>query len=419
MKKDFLLTFLTEFLVLASALLIYKLVAQVFGKDDFSEYALIRRTLSFILPAMLLGLGIGIPRYMAFSLKSANPESSDSFFRAGLIILLPFTLSFGVVLLLFKRFFAYLFFGNSAYAPFMAPMCLMLLGMVLSAAAYSYYRGRLRMGKANLLQMLNMAIVPVLALLLAKNLLQLFTMTGAAWTAVSAFFIITIIKNSAPPQDDLPARIKTLLAYGLQRVPGDFGLAALLALPATFTAHLSGIQKAGSVAFGISLLNMAGSVFAPIGLILLPKASQLIASKNLDVLISYVRRVLAITFGLTAAGVLVFELFAGRIIELYLGRSYSDLLVVTRIIMAGSLAYTVYVSLRSIIDAYHFKAINTLNILISLSLFVVFSLVVILRKENDLLIVIAFVLALGILGLLTLKVTRKILKNKDAFAETP
>jgi len=419
MKKNIILTLFTEFFVLASGLVVYKLVALALGKDPFYEYALVRRTVSFIQPALLLGLSIAIPRYMSFSLKSENPEKVDSFFAAGLFILLAATLAFGILLLSFKNLFAYLFFGNSVYALFILPLSLMLLGSVLHTAAYSYYRGRLLMGKANLLQFVNMALIPFGVFFLAKNSRQLFVLIGTAWTAVSAVFLIAILKNLSYERRDILPQAKKLLAYGLQRVLGDFGRAALLSLPATFTAHLSGIQKAGAVAFGISLLNMVGSVFAPIGLILLPKASQLVAAKDLDTLKYYVRRILAVTVLLTAAGILIFELFAGRILELYLGRSYSDLLAVTRIIMAGGLAYAVYVSLRSVIDAFYVKAVNTLNIFIALVLFCGLSLGVILHFKNDLLIVVGFVLAVYILGVLTLRETLKILKSMETLSSGP
>ena len=409
MKKDFLLTFATEFFVLASGLLVFKLVAQVLGKDDFLEYSLIRRTVSLIQPALLLGLGVGIPRYMSFSREPLNPGTADPFFTAGLCVLLPASLAFGILLLVLKRTFAFLFFGSSAYAPFIPPIGLMLLGLVLHAAVYSYFRGRLRMGPANLIQLINLALAPPAVLFFAKRLLSLLIWLGIVWTAVSFIFLAGILIRIRPVFRGLFRPMKTLLIYGLQRVPGDFGLAALLALPATFTAHLSGVSRAGAVAFGISVLNMAGTAFAPIGLILLPKASRMIAAENLGNLRRDVRRILAATIVLTAAGVLVFELFAGTIIGLYLGRGYADMVFVSRIIVLGSLAYTIYVSLRSIIDAYHVKAVNTLNIFIALILYGLWSAIVIVLGGNSLLIVIGFVLALFALGLLTLRETSRIL----------
>ena len=416
MRKDFLRTFITEFLVLVSGLAVFRLVAQVFGQDHFSEYALIRRTLSLLLPALLLGLSVGIPRYMSFSLKSERPETANAFFAAALAVLLPTTLAFGILFVIFKKFFAYLLFGDPAYASFILPMDLMLVGMILNAVAYSYYRGRLQMGKANLLQLLNMAVLPLPALLVAEDFRGLLTMTGVAWITCSTLFFATILKSLSWHRREIPPQAKKLLAYGLQRVPGDFGLAALLSLPAIFTTHLAGVRKGGAVAFGVSLLSMAGSAFAPIGLILLPKASQMLAERNAPLLRYYVRRIMAATVFMTGAGMLVFELFAERLITLYLGESYYDLIVATRIIVIGSLAYTVYVSLRSLIDAYYVKAINSLNIFISLFVFGLFALLAVVSLRSPVLIMIGFVLALWVLGFLTVRQTRKILKNDAVFS---
>jgi O-antigen/teichoic acid export membrane protein len=414
MKKDMVVTFLTEFCVLVSALLAYKLVAHLFGKTLFEEYALIRRTVSLIQPALLLGLGVGIPRYVSFALKSEDPRAANSYFLTGLVLVMPFTAVVAIGLILFRRFFAYLFFGDMAYAGFLPPMSLMLIGLVLHAAVYSFYRGRLQMGRANLLQALNLAVVPLAALCLARRLSGFLILMGAAWSGVAFVFLVEALKAIPLTLRGTKLRAKTLLGYGLQRVPGDFGLAALLALPATFTAHAAGIEKAGQVAFAISLLNMAGSAFAPIGLILLPKASRLIAEKREDELRRLARRILGATVALTVLGVAVFEVWARQIVELYLGRGFSDFVGVARMMMAGCLAYSVYVSMRSLIDAYHFKAVNTLNIFVALVVFCVLSFGASVAAKNPLWIVVSFVLALYVLGGLTFRVTHKIL-NKERF----
>lgn len=206
---------------------------------------------------------------------------------------------------------------------------------------------------------------------------------------------------------------KELLVYGLQRLPGDFGLAALLALPATLTAHLTGVREAGYVAFGISLLNMTGAPFAPLGLILLPKAGQVIASKDLKLLKHYIFRLLQVTLLLTMSGVILFEVFADKIINLYLGESFSATVLVARITMVGSLAYTLYVSMRSIIDAYYVKTINTINIFASLLLFLILSGLVVLFAKGYIYLVICSTFAFFSLGGLTLLEIRKLLAREN------
>lgn len=413
MKKDYIVTFLTEFFVLASGILVYKLAAVWLGKVGFSEYALSRRTLSLIQPALLMGLSIGIPRYIAYSSANTNSKKSDGYFISGISILAIVVLISTLILSLFKNGFAFLMFGSSHYFYLVRPINLMIAGSIIHAACYSYYRGRLLMVRANVLQLINLGFVPLLAFALGKTPKLVLGITGVGWLVVSFFFLVLIMKSLDWKNMSIVSQSKELITYGLQRVPGDFGMAALFALPATFTAHAAGVKTAGYVAFGTSLLSMAGSVFAPVGLVLLPKASQIIASKDLKLLKHYVSKLLKITFLLTALGVIIFELFAGQIISLYLGKSFSDIVLITRIIMIAALAYTVFVSLRSIIDAYYVKAMNTINILLSLLLFLALSGIAVLVLKGYIYLIASLVIALFLLGSLTLLETSKILKRED------
>jgi len=407
MKKDYVVTFITEFIVLISGIFVYKLAATFLGKDGFSEYALSRRTVSLIQPALLMGLGVGIPRYIAYAQTSPDHKSPDGYFIGGLSALFISALTVALILNLLKDNISFLLFGDIHYAYLIFPISLMLLGLVLHASCYSYFRGRLLMLRANFLQMINLGIVPLCAFFARDTTDGVLTIIGSAWLIVSFSFLLFIIRNLKWDKN-IKKCVKELLVYGLQRVPGDFGLAALLTLPATLTAHISGVKEAGYVAFGISLLNMAGTAFAPVGLILLPKASQIIASKDFKQLKYYASKLLKITLLLTMSGVIFFEIFADRIITLYLGESFSDILSVARIIMVAAIAYTVYVTMRSIIDAYYVKAINTINILITFSFFIILAGTALSLNAGYTYIVTSFVIAMFLLGGLTLRHIRKL-----------
>ena len=411
MKKDLLLTFFAEFFVLISGLLVYKFAANLVGKDAFSQYALCRRTISFIFPALVMGLGVGIPRYIAYASSSSEYQHPDKYFLAGISVLFTSVIFFILLLNLFREPFAFLFFGNSEYAGFILPISLMIIGLMLNTACYSYYRGKLLMGKANTLQIINSGIIPILAFLIQRDIIHILSLTGLFWIFTSTCALIMVLKDLKwDKSESLTPAIKELLSYGIQRVPGDFGMAALISLPAIITAHLAGIKEAGYVAFGITILHMTGSVFAPIGLVFLPKASQLIASKDIGKLKEYIRKLASITLLLTLAGLIIFEIFADGIIKIYLGEAFGDLVAVARIIMLGCLAYAFYVSMRSILDAYYFKAVNTLNITISLAFFLAGSLMVYILNGSYVILVSSFVACLYILGILTLLDIWKLLR---------
>jgi hypothetical protein len=106
-----------------------------------------------------------------------------------------------------------------------------------------------------------------------------------------------------------------------------------------------------------------------------------------------------------------FEIFADKIIALYLGNFPSDLVIITRLIVIASLGYTIYVAMRSIIDAYYVKAINTRNIFISLMFFLTMFIVIILMGKSYIFLVVGLVFSVFLLGILTLVEIKKLLKK--------
>jgi len=411
LKKDLVYTFITQFIVLGTGVLVYKLAADLLGKEGFSEYALSRRTVSLIIPALQMGLGMGIPRYIAYANTNPDQKNPEAYFLGGTSTLILVASGFALILNLFNSKFASLFFGSEDYFYLIFPISLVLLGLVLHDSCYSYFRGNLLMFRANFLQLINMGFVPLLAFILGRTTEQILSITGLSWLVVSLVFLFLIIRNLKWGNMNIVASTKELLGYGLQRVPGAFGLAALFTLPATFTAHMAGVVEAGYVAFGITLLNMTGAFFAPIGLILLPKASQIIARKDFKLLNHYILKMFKIVLFITVIGVIFFEVFADKIINLYLGKSFSNIVLVARIIMVGSLPYTVYVSMRSILDAYYVRAVNTANIFAALLLFLLLSGAVALSEIGYVYLVVCSTVAVFLLGVLTMLEIRKIMKQ--------
>jgi O-antigen/teichoic acid export membrane protein len=409
LKKDYIFTFVAEFLVLLSGILVYKFAATVLGKDGFSEYALSRRTVSFIQPILIMGFGVGIPRYIAFASASSNSKKADTYFIGGICVLSLVALSFTIIVNLFRDKFAFLMLGNSRYYHLIFPISLMLIGFVFHSACYSNYRGRLLMLKANFLQIINLGFVPLFAFAVSKSTRQVLFITGFCWLEISLVFLFFILKHQSWERMNILRYTKELIKFGLQRVPGDFGLAAILTLPAIFTAHLAGVREAGYVAFGISILNMAGSVFAPIGLILLPTVSKLISEKNFSTLKSQINKILKITLFFSIIGIIFFETFAVQIIRMYLGKNFINLILVSRVIIVGSLAYNIYISMRSIIDACYVRAINTINIFISLAVSLMTLGMGIIISKHYILIVICFLIGLFSLAGLTLREIKKII----------
>ena len=411
-SKNYLYTFITEFIILILSVLIYKLAALNLGTIGFSEYSLSRRTFSFLQPLVSLGIGVGISRYIAFKNESLN-NFTDTYFISGIIILLTANIFFSIIINVFSHPLAFLFFGDAKYYILMFPISLMLIGTVCHFACYSYFRGKIMSNHANILQLLNIGIIPFVIIIFCKDLRYILLFTGSLWILVSfVFFLATVMKHLKIQSDRIVICGKELFYYGIQRIPGDILITGFLSLPAFLISHTNGILIGGYVAFGMALLNMTGAFFAPLSLVLLPEASALISTNNFPKLKLKSFKILKYTLLITVTGLVFAEILMKLIIKLYLGPGYFDSIIIVRIILLASIGYTIYIALRSVLDAYYIKAMNTKNILYSFIVMVALSFSLNYFFNNYLVILISFVFSMIILGLLTTFETIKIFKDK-------
>jgi len=352
-------TFVTEFAVLGCQLLTYKLAAHFLGKTGFAEYAVARRTISILCPIVLLGLAVGLPRYIANAAGRGNEGSKARYLGAALLCVGLSTLVCVALMNAFSGGLAYLFFGSREYASLILPLSLVVAGSALHAIVYSYFRGMLEMRAANLLQFVNFGLMPLAVFLLySKSVQSLLSALGILSFAVAGAALLftpwkAVVKDNR-------GYVKELLRFGIQRVPGDFILMALFAIPATIVAHKNGIRAAGFVAFGISMLNVIGSFFSPFGLILLPKAGALLAAgknRELGRQVWLLTRITLVVSATLAAGIAI---GADTLIRLYLGPDFMEAARILRFLLLAAVPYSLYTVLRNVVDAFHELGVTTM-----------------------------------------------------------
>lgn len=366
--KEYLPTFLTEFAVMASQVAVYKMAAVYLGKEGFSEYALARRTVSLIFPIPVLGLAVGLPRYIGFSIGRSDREGSSRYYGATLCCVGGAAIICTILLNVFAGWFGYLFFGDRSYGALALPLSLMILGLCLHTAVCGYFRGHMNLNRANLLQFINLAIAPVLAFGVYQHSIRaVLGGLGLIWIGTAgAFLLLTPFQTVA--QNNW-REVRVLLRYGIQRVPGDFILMALFALPATIVAHLRGIQEAGFVAFGTTVLSMIGAMFMPAGLVLLPKATFMFAEGSRKELLAHLRPLIGATVVVSLAVMLVIWIWIPDLLRLYLGLGYEQMVSIVRVLAFGALPYSLYLLLRIVVDAYHEYGVTGLILLSGLLIF--------------------------------------------------
>lgn len=402
MKRDYIFTFITQFVILLSGVLLFRLSVDYFGEKGFSEYALSKRTASFLIPVLSMGFGVGIPRFIAYAHASREETNPDAPFIIALLINTIVLILFCIIFNVFAKTCSALCFGSSDYVNLIFPITVMIFGNTLHSLIYSYYRGRLMMTKANVLQLLNMGLLPPMIFFMdLGNLERTLLYTGIMWTVVSFSFLLLIFpKLRISRVSDTIISSNRVVSYSLMRVPGDFAISSLMALPAFVTAYKVGTIEGGYVSFGISVMSMIGYFFAPISTILLPKASQMMAGKRYGELKKHLRIMLLASIGICIPGIVLLDVFSHQIILLYLGTNSHELNSIVRIISIGIVPYVMYILLRSVIDARYQKPINTFNIIASLIIFfLLFLLSMLLHAGQLYFIILGFIISMAYLGI--------------------
>jgi O-antigen/teichoic acid export membrane protein len=356
--KEYFTTFVIEVGVMISQMIVYKLAARFLGKEGFSQYAVARRTIALIYPIALLGLTVALPRFVARAKDERTSSDSKGYFGAALVCVVITTgVVFGIANYIPTQA-AELFFGAREFARLVFPLSVMVAGLTFHTVAYGYFRGNLAMEKANALQLVNLGLIPPLVFVIQRRdvrsiLLDLGTLTFLV--AGITIFTFTPWQEMIKVQGK---RLRELLGYGLQRLPGDLALLGLFTVPITITAHVQGVQQAGFLAFGMLFLTVVSAMFNPIGLILLPKASRMFAAGASFELRHHFLRLLKITVLITGSISIAIGILATPLIRIYLGPDYSIVAGVVRFAAVGTIPYCIFLLSSHIIDAFHRNSVT-------------------------------------------------------------
>ncbi len=362
--RDHIFTYLAEALVMLGTILVYKLAADRFGDDGFNIYAVARRTNSFLLPLAMLGLSVAVVRSVAMARSEA--ERLD-LLRSAFVLLGIVSIVLVAIFILLPGQLAFLVFGDAALEGLMLPLVGLVIGQILHSLLYAYWRGSMQMDRANMLQVIDLAIVPLVAFFVSGSMRMVLLNTAIAWVVISIVPLVVILFTRKA--GIISDRKRALLKYGAPRVPGDLALAALLTIPVYIINHTHGLASGGQVAFGLTLLNLTGALFAPISLLMLPSVAGALSRKDHAAVKREVIRTRNGALLISVLLVAIFQIFARPMLDLYLGGIPPGLATITRIIFSAAIFYAVFISLRSVLDAYYETARNSRNILITLAFF--------------------------------------------------
>jgi O-antigen/teichoic acid export membrane protein len=397
---------ITELAVMAAGVLVLKLAADLLGAVGFGEYTLSRRAIGLLYLPLVMGLGIAAPRYIAISREGALAGYSPGAFGLATLTagLLP-TLIVIALMNLAPAGASTVLFGTASMTRVIPAAALALGGIAIHGLVYAVFRGHGQMHLANALQLLNNGLIPVAAFFLVqRDAAAVLAFTGFAWLATSGLALIALLfreRKQAAAQRTPRDHLRLLLRFGIPRIPGEFALVGLFALPALIALRANGIVAAGQFSAGLSVLSLVSSVFAPVGLVVLPRASAQAAVGDLAGLRRLVIRILTGGMILVIIAVAIGELLIPVFVRWYFGPEFVVAVPVFRACLLGAIPFVVYVLLRNILDALDVRALNSRNLIITLVLLVALCLL----KPDILSMALSLVASLTLLSILSVRDT--------------
>lgn len=400
--------------VLITSLVMVSVFGKLLGAVALAEYLLIRRIYSWLQSATLLGIDNALPRYVAMT-DAERPRERDGFLVAGILCGGAVVVLAVLILNGAGATFSQWFFGRKGLRDLVLALSLFLAGGDAHGIVYGFYRGRLAMKRANALQMINLVVVPlvsVAALAWTRSTALIVDAMGGLMLLFSLLFALPLLPQIARAfSQNLRTPSKTLLEYGVPRLPSLLGLGAMLALGPLVASKKIPLGHVAPLLIGMSLLMGISASAKPLGQILLSKVSMFVSQNRtaeLKLHLAYLQEAVIASYVFICLQLIV---FADVVLRAWVGNRLSGGVAVVRLVLLAVPFYLVFSALRSVIDAKSVTPYNAFNVLIASAAFLVFlGLAVLFSPASSLLssIALATVGAIAILAALTIRTMRRL-----------
>jgi len=371
LRADFAATAFVQLAVTVASFLVVRLIYRRLTAAGVGEYALVRRALYLLQPITLLGITVAVPKFLP---AHRNDAERSQIATVGFTVVMAAAAIVAVAMIAADRLVASALFGDPLARPLVWSFAGLAIAFTFHSYVYGYFRGLLRMRTANMLDLGNSALAPVIAVLVASR----WRMPGLIVT-LAVIVSIWTIRCGRPLFHEFSqfARgrhswylTRLLLRFGAQRVPGDFALAGLLLGAPLLVAHTSSLIEVGQLAVGQNLLVIPATALTALSIVLLPYVSDRLAAGD----VSSIQRNCALLFNAAVDlsclfAALVFVV-AEPIMKLWLGDSMGGAALIVRPLMLAVPLHVLYFVFRSVIDASTSRPLTTLNLLAGLVVFI-------------------------------------------------
>ncbi len=348
LKADLLVTLLNGVIVIGGVFVLNGLIARTHGLDILGEFLLIKRILSAGVGILLVGMNIALPNYLS---RNFEKSYGDNAFILFLIVTIPMTILLiaGILWFNIKGFY------SSNYWIYV----LFSLGLSAQFITYGLYRGYMNMIGANIFQLVGTAIIPIVVFTSVGTLNDGLFWIGCSVTIIMVFAFLFRNRGIHIAAINFH-QCKKIIIYGLERIPSFVAQFILLAGVPIFLAQKVNFESVAYFNSSLSLVRLALLIVNPIGMVLLPRISNKIATSSVDEVNTMLNILFKTGLVLSVFGVIYCYINAPLILIFWLGTVNDIGVNILRLTILALPFYTFAGLSRSPIDAVSERGYNSL-----------------------------------------------------------
>ena len=360
-KDDLMVTLINGVIVIGGIFVLNGLIARIHGLDVLGEFLLIKRTLSASIGILLVGMNIALPNYLS---RNFEKSYGDNAFILFLIITVPMTIILitGILLLNIKGFYPNHFWIYVLFS----------LGLSAQFITYALYRGYMNMVGANVFQLLGTAIIPIVVFVSVATLNDGLFWIGFSVTIVMVFAFL--FRNKGIHLSAITFyHSKKIIIYGFKRIPSFVAQFILLAGVPIYLAQKVNFESVAYFNSSLSLVRLALLIVNPIGMVLLPRISNKIATGSVNEVDNMLNILFKAGLFLSIISTIYCYMSAPLILKFWLGEVSVSGVSILRLTILALPFYTFAGLSRSPIDAVSERGYNSL--IYSLAAFVMIAII--------------------------------------------
>jgi len=378
------------------------------GTSLYGTWSLINATVSLIAPFAMLGFGASIVRFLAAEKDTGRVR--EDFYSAFTTVFISGAV-FSILLFFSSDYLATSIFGDVNQSSYIKLGSVLILLNSIHALPLAFFRMRRRIGLYTTLNLgrncLQIGLI-VAAVLLGYQLSGVITAVIISGTLFTVIALITIFRQTG---FQLPrfSNMKSYLKWGIPLTPNAAILWIINASDRYMVSYFLGVAAAGVYSAAYAIGHYASFAMMPVGIVLYPIISKTYDEGNLDETRNYLKYSLKYLMMIAIPAASGLSILAKPLLQLLTTPEFAEGSTVVPFVAFGAVLHCFFQICVYIIHLVGKTHITVRLLGTSAALNVIINLVIIPRMGIIGAAIATFV-AYGVLGMLTLAVTRRYLK---------